>query len=80
MLQILTQYHNGLRHVFDRRRPSLGVYLGTLQGVQNEIRNRIRQLQLGAAPRDHNITLAKEAAGLDRRCSGAPKCPCRYPS
>ncbi len=65
-------YHNGLRHVFDRRRPSLGVYLGTMQGVQNEIRNRIRQLQLGAAPHqrrrsstyvrnDHNINLAKEA-------------------
>ncbi len=63
-------YHNGLSHVFDRRRPSLGVYLGTMQGVQNEIRNSIRQLQLGAAPHerrmeyvrnDNNITLAKEA-------------------
>ncbi len=42
----------------------------SMQGVQNEIRNRIRHLQLGAAPHqrrmeyvrnDYNITLAKEA-------------------
>ncbi len=64
-------YHNGLGSAFETRRNApLGVFLGVMQSVHNEIRVRVRQLQRGTPPNqplpqyaqnEVNIQLAKDS-------------------
>ncbi len=63
-------YHRGLSGVFDtRRRLPLGIFLGKLQELHHDIRQRVKQLQRGAPPtarspkyvqNDANLQMAKE--------------------
>ncbi len=44
-------YLNGLSSLFDtRRRLPLGIFLGKVQELHNEISQRVKQLERGAAP------------------------------
>ncbi len=64
-------YHSGLSSLFDtRRKVPLGTFLGKMQDLHNEIRQRVKQLVRGAAPtprkrqyieNDNNLQLAKDS-------------------
>ncbi len=59
-------YHRGLSALFDtRRRVPLGIFLGKMQELHHEIRQRVKQLQRGVPPKARRQEYIQNDANLE---------------